>query len=111
MTPEAIAAVAFMLGVASCYLVHRAEIRYLRSELKGTHAQIAHAVMREGAEVPALFEDMPEIEPLSKKLREIVNEWEDADSRAVQEAKIRGWIAEGWGEKAIIRQFQAGEPL
>jgi hypothetical protein len=97
-------AVGLVLGVTLTYYVHREEVRYLRHELRVAHAQIAHAVIHERAMVPARVEPVPEPEPLPGELRDIIDEWEDPESRAVQEARVRGWLAEGWGVPAIKRQ-------
>lgn len=96
------------LGYALCYLGYHAERKYLRDELRVAHAQIAHAVIHEHAAVPPRLEPVPPPEPLSSALREAIEEWEDPESRAIQESKIRNWQAEGWGEAAILRQFQGG---
>ncbi len=100
-------AIGLALGALATWLIQRDELKYLRSELKVAHAQIAHAVIQEGATVPPRYEEPAPIEPLSEALRSVVNEWEGADSRATQEAKIRQWQAEGYGEEAILRQYGA----
>ncbi len=101
------AAVGIVLGVVVTLLIHRGERQYLRDELRVTHAQIAHAVMKEGATMPPRFEEIEPLKPLSKALQECVDQWEDADSRLTEEAKIRQWQSEDWGEKAILRQYGA----
>jgi hypothetical protein len=93
------------IGYTLCYLAYREERKWLRAELRVAHAQIAHAVVHEGATVPARLEPAPPPEPLSGALRECVEQWDTAESRAVEEAKIRGWQAEGWGEAAILKQY------
>ncbi|KKM65041.1 hypothetical protein LCGC14_1495270 [marine sediment metagenome] len=98
-------AVGLALGALATWLLQRGELKYLRSELRVTHAQIAHAVLSEGATVPPRFEEPEPIEPLSKKLQAVIDEWEGADSRATEEAKIRSYLAEGYGEEAILRQY------
>ncbi len=103
-----VALAAFVAGYALKWLSGLEEIRYLRAELKQTHNQIAHAVIQERAIIPPREEPVEPIKPLSKKLQEAVDQWEDADSRAVEEAKIRQWLAEDWGEKAILRQYGGG---
>jgi len=95
------------VGSALTWLVQRGHIKYLREELKIAHAQIAHAVIEDKALIPPRLEPIEPPKPLSKKLQDVVNEWEDAESRAVTEAKIRAWQGEGWGEKAILRQYGA----
>ena len=95
------------LGSLLTWLVHRGELGYLREELKVAHAQIAHAVIEDGALIPPRIEPVEPIKPLSKKLQECVEQWDEPESRAVEEAKIRGWQGEGWGEKAILRQYGA----
>ena len=103
------AAVAFVIGMLISLHATYSEIRYLRDELKGTHAQIAHAVLKEGAVVPPLTEEIEPLKPLPSELQAVVNEWEGADSRLIEETKIRAWMAEGYGIAAILRQYTAGE--
>ena len=95
------------IGALATWLLQRTEIKYLRDELRVAHAQIAHAVMHEGVHVPARYEEPEPIEPLSKRLREAVEQWEDPNNQAIEEAKIRQWLAEDWGEEAILRQYGA----
>ncbi len=95
------------LGTLATWLLQRTEIKYLRDELRVAHAQIAHAVMKEGAEIPARYEEPEPVEALSNELQECVKQWDSAESQAIEEAKIRQWQAEGWGTKAILRQYEA----
>ncbi len=102
------AAAGLILGVLLSTYIHRGEVKHLREENRIAHAQIAHAVISEGAQIPARIEPMPEPDPLSEKMQGIVNEWEEgSESRAITEHKIRGYLAEGYGEVAIARQFGA----
>lgn len=94
-------------GVACAYNVHRGEIKYLREELKVAHAQIAHAVIQERAVIPERVEPVEPLPPLTKELQECVDQWDTVESRAVEEHKIRGWQAEGWDIKTILRQYVA----
>ena len=105
------ASVGWVVGMAGCYVMHYQQMSYLRSELKGTHAQIAHAVLQEGTFVPPITEEIEQPKPLPPELQSVVDEWEDADSRAVEEAKIRQWQVDGWGVKAILRQYEANPEL
>jgi hypothetical protein len=94
------------LGCVATWFVHREELGYLRTELKAAHAQIAHAVLVRGdVVVPPRMEEPVALEPLDREYRDIVEQWEGADSRATEEHKIRGYIAEGWGKAAILRQY------
>ncbi len=94
-----------VLGVALTHYVHREERKYLRDELKVAHAQIAHAVMVDHAQIPARYEPAPPVEPLPAELLALIQEWEDPESQAVEEAKIRGWLGEGYKIPAIKRQY------
>ena len=98
-------AIGLALGALGTWLLQRAELKYLRAELKVAHAQIAHAVIQEGATIPPRFEEPEPAKPLSKKLQAVIDEWESADSRAIKEAEIRQYQAEGYGEEAILRQY------
>jgi hypothetical protein len=100
-------AAGLIIGALLTWLVHRDELTYLRSELRVAHAQIAHAVMADGAVIPPRAEEVEPPKPLPGPLVEIVNEWESAESRMVEEHRIRGWLAEGWGVGAILRQYNA----
>lgn len=102
-----VAAAGLILGALATWLLQRTEIKYLRDELRVAHAQIAHAVMHEGAEIPARYEEPEPIKPLTSELQACVDQWEDADSRATEEAKIRQWLAEGRLVKSILRQYGA----
>lgn len=94
-----------VLGVLLTWLVHRDELKYLRTELRVAQAQIAHAVIHQQAVIPPRTEEVEPLEPLSGALKEVIGQWEGAESQAVEEYKIRGYIAEGWGEAAILRQY------
>lgn len=98
-------AVGLVIGAALAYFVGWDERRYLRAELRAAQDRIAGAVLTGQAVVPPRFDPMPEPEPLPSELQSIVQEWESPESRAVEEHKIRGWLAEGWGLKAIQRQY------
>ena len=102
-------AIGLALGVLGTWLLQRDERKYLRDELKVAHAQIAHAVLSDGATIPPRFEEPEPVEPLSKGLQEAIDEWESPESRAVEEGKIRHDQAEGWGEEAILRQYGVKE--
>ena len=99
------ASIGIVTGAVCAGLVHREELKWLRGELRVAHAQIAHAVIQDHAQVPARVEPVPEPEPLSKALTECIEQWEDADSRAVEEAKVRGYLAEGYSEKAVLKLY------
>ena len=100
-------AAGLLVGAVGSTLVHREELKYLRGELRVAHAQIAHAVIEERAIIPPRIEDVAPLEPLPKELQACVEQWEDVESRAIEEAKIRQWQAEGWGVPAILRQYGA----
>lgn len=100
-------AVGLIVGALATWFIQRTEIRYLRDELKVAHAQIAHAVMKEGAEIPARYEEPEPLEPLDSEYQACITQWEDPESQAIEEAKIRGYIAEGYGKTAILRQYGA----
>ncbi len=94
-------------GAAATWLLQRTEIKYLRDELKVAHAQIAHAVLSEGAQIPMRVEEPEPMKPLPAELGEVVHDWEDPESRIIEEAKIRHQLAEGYGVNAILRQYRA----
>lgn len=98
-----------IIGAALTWFVHRDELEYLRRELAQATDRLAHARIEKGAEIAPRPVEYEPPEPLPAELQQIVNEWEDPESRAVTESKIRGWIAEGWGNEAILRQFNAHE--
>ena len=95
------------LGSLLTWLVHRGELGYLREELKVAHAQIAHAVIQERALIPPRIEPVEPIKPLTKELQDCVDQWDEPESRAVEEAKIRGWLADDHSIKSILRQYGA----
>ncbi len=97
-----------LIGAVLMYLLRWEEVRYLRSELKVAHAQIAHAVINENAVMPARYEEPEPLKPLSAALQDTVNQWEGAEIRAETEAEIRRWQAEGYKEAAIVKQFGGG---
>ncbi len=98
-------AIGLIVGALATWLIQRDERRYLREELKVAHAQIAHAVMSEGAQIPARYEEPEPVEPLDSEYQACITQWEDPENQAIEEAKIRSYIAEGYGKPAILRQY------
>ncbi len=98
-------AAGIIFGAIAAGMVHREELGYLRTELKVAHAQIAHAVIEEKAQIPMRLEEAPEQKPLTKELQDCVDQWEGAESQAVEESRIRGYLHEGRGIDAIKRQY------
>ena len=94
---------AFAIGYALAYFGHLDERKWLRAELRVAQAQIAHAVVKDGATIPPRIEPLPEIPPLSARLRAAIEEWEGPEAQANTEANIRKWLGEGHGEEAILR--------
>ena len=92
-------------GAVLVHLVRVGELKYLRAELRVAQAQIAHAVVKDGAVIPPRLEEVEPIPPLPSHLQELVDQWEGVESKAVEESKIRNWLAEGWGDAAIMRQY------
>ena len=109
MTLAVTLAIGLILGALATWLLQHAELKYLRDELKVAHAQIAHAVIHEGAEIPARYEEPDPIEPLTSELQAVIDEWEDGESRVAVEAQIRNWMGQGWGIEAILRQYGGKE--
>ena len=109
MTLAATLLAGLLIGALATWLLMREDLTYLRDELRVAHAQIAHAVMSEGAQVPPRIEEIEPPKPLTSELQACVDEWEDPESRAVEELKIRGWLAEGRAIKSILRQYGAGQ--
>ena len=105
MTLAAVMAAGILLGAATAWLLQRDERKYLRDELRAAHSQIAHAVLQEGATVPPRVEPLEPLEPLTAELSACVEQWDSPESQAVEEAKIRNWLAQGWGIPAILRQY------
>lgn len=101
--------VGLVLGAIGTWFIGRDDKNYLRDELKVAHAQIAHAVIQEGAQIPARFEAPEPVEPLTKELQECVEQWEDPENQAIEEAKIRRYQDEGYGIPAILRQYGVKE--
>ena len=97
--------VGLVVGALATWFIGRDEKRYLRDELKVAHAQIAHAVIQEGAQIPARFEAPEPVEPLTAELMKCVEQWEGAENQVTEEAKIRQWLAEGRKTSSILRQY------
>lgn len=97
--------VGLIVGSALTWLVHREELQYLRGELKVAHAQIAHAVIEDRAVIPPRLEPVPPPDPLPSELRPCVEQWDSPESQAIEEHKIRGYLAEGYGIPAILRLY------
>lgn len=98
-------AVVLLIGAFATWFIQRDERIYLRDELKVAHAQIAHAVIAEGAQIPARLEPVEAPEPLTAELRACVEQWEGAENQVTEEARIRQWLAEGRNHKSILRQY------
>lgn len=94
---------AFVAGYALAWWHHLDERKWLRAELRVAQAQIAHAVVADGAKIPPRIEPAAELPPLSKRLRAAIEEWEGTEAQANTEANIRKWLGEGYGEEAILR--------
>ncbi len=97
--------IGLIVGAFAAWFIQRDERVYLRDELKVAHAQIAHAVMQEGAQIPARYEAPEPVEPLSKELQECVEQWEGAENQVTEEARIRQWLAEDRSIDSILRQY------
>jgi hypothetical protein len=103
-------AVGLTLGALATWLLQREQLSYLRSELKVAHAQIAHAVLDQGARVPARLEEVEPLEPLTAELQACVDQWEGPENQATEEAKIRNWLGQGRDMKSILRQYGMERP-
>ena len=68
-------AIGLTLGAIATWLLQRDERKYLRDELKIAHAQIAHAVLTDGATVPPRFEEPEPLQPSSKGSQAAIDEW------------------------------------
>ena len=99
------AVLGMILGAVLVYLLTDEERKYLRAELKAAHAQIAHAVIHEQAQIPARTEEVEPVKPLPSELQAVVDDWDEPESRAVEEAKIRSYLAGGHGIPSILRQY------
>ena len=100
-------AAGLVTGYVLCYLGYYEERKFLRNELRVAHAQIAHAVVHDRAVIPQRIDPAPEPEPLPSELQALVEQWDSPESRAVEEHRIRGWLAEGYKIPAIQRQYGA----
>lgn len=98
-------ALGLTLGAGATWALQRTHLAYLRDELKAAHAQIAHAVIHDNAEIPARTEEIEPVKPLPKELQAIVDDWEEPESRAVEENKIRSYLAGGYGIPSILRLY------
>ena len=101
-------AIGIICGAALVWFANRDHQKYLRDELKVAHAQIAHAVMQEGAQVPMRVEEPEPVAALDSDYRACINQWEGAENQLIEEAKIRNWIGQGWGKPAILKQYGVG---
>ena len=101
-------AAGLILGTLGTWFVQRDELRFLRKELALATDRLAHARIERGAEIPPRPVEVEPVRPLPPALVDCVTQWDTAESRAVEEAKIRQWLAEGWGQDAILRQYGAG---
>lgn len=49
------------------------------------------------------------IEPLTPALMALVTRWESTESQLIEEAKVRGLLANGWDEERIVRWYAEPE--
>ncbi len=103
-------AIGLIVGAAATWLLMREDLTYLRNELRVAHAQIAHAVMSEGAQIPARLEEVEPLKPLSAELQACVDQWEGAENQATEEGKIRNWLGQGRDIRSILRQYGMDRP-
>ncbi len=103
-------AVGLIVGAAATWLLMREDLTYLRDELRVAHAQIAHAVMSEGAQIPARLEEVEPLKPLDSEYQACIQQWEGAENQVIEEAKIRNWIGQGWAKESILRQYGMDRP-
>lgn len=100
-----IAIACLIIGAFGSWFIQRDERKYLRDELRVAHAQIAHAVIHDKAEIPARYEEPEPVQPLDSDYQACIKQWEGKENQITVEAEIRNYIGQGWGKVAILKQY------
>lgn len=111
MTPALCLLVGLLLGASGCWWLQRAEIRYLRDELRIASDRLLHAWRDDKAVIPPRPVPVEPPKPLPPELADMVAEWESPEAQAAMETKLRGlYFDRGWGVQAILRQAEDEHP-
>ena len=121
MSADLAALVAFLTGLIAggsvAWLARGDTVRVLTAQLRESRLAEALATDRlvhawkDGAHVPPRpVEPGPPPQPLPKDLQDYVNQWEDPEHRAEEEAKIRAMQARGLSSVAILMQLDNQHP-
>ena len=101
--------VGLVLGAAGVWWLQRAELAFLRRELREATDRLLGA-WQAGATIPPRPIEAVPLPPLDPVLREAVEQWEDPESRAAEEQRVRTWLAAGWGPLRILKELEEAHP-
>jgi hypothetical protein len=111
VTLAAAVLVGLIAGALGAWFVQQGELRYLRRELSVAQDRLLHAWREDKATIPPRPpEQLPPPPPLPPDLQEVVDDWEDPESRAVQESQIRQMMDAGWKTMAILKHLENQHP-
>lgn len=100
-----------LLGALGTWWLQRAELIYLRTELRLAQDRLLAAWRDDRAIIPPRPEVIEPPKPLPPELVELVAEWESPEARQAMESKLRGlYFDRGWGVQAILKQQENEHP-
>lgn len=110
--------IGFAVGAAMVYLLLRPvrvhlerELAYYRKELATAQDRLLHAWRDDKAIIPPRPLEIRAPEKLPVELQAVVDEWEDPESRAVMEQKVRNLhFARGLGVMGVLKALEDEHP-
>ena len=96
-----------ILGVAGTWFVQRGELAYLRAELRTAQDRLVSAWRDDRAIIPPRPAEKVAVQKLPAALQESIDEWDDPETRAAIESRIRDlYYDQGMGEQAVLRALE-----
>lgn len=112
MIPVLIFAAGILLGGAAVWWLQRQELTHLRREYQIATDRLLHAWKADNAVIPPRPPtEIKAIPKLPSELQATVDEWEDPESRAIMEQKVRHLHFErGLGVLGVLKELENDHP-